>query len=74
MRPIEAFVKVANRFPGTVTVMRVGSAPVNGKSMLHLMSLGAEQGHELLIEATGPGAPEILQALDEVFQRNFDEE
>ena len=75
MRPIQAFVAVANRFAGTVTVMRPGNpAPVNGKSMLHLMSLGAEQGHELVIEITGPGAAEILAALVEVFERNYDVE
>ena len=74
MRPIEAFVAVANRFPGTVSVMRVGSPSVNGKSMLHLMGLAAEQGHELLIEVSGPGAAEILPALVAVFEQNFDEE
>lgn len=75
MRPIRAFVDVANRFPGAVTVMRAGGAPaVNGKSMLQLMTLGAEQGTELLIEVTGPDALATLQALLDVFQCNFDED
>jgi phosphotransferase system HPr (HPr) family protein len=75
MRPIQAFVAVANRFPGTVSVMRVGGdSAVNGKSMLHLMSLGAEQGQEICIELTGPGAAEFLPELLEVFDRNYDDE
>jgi phosphocarrier protein HPr len=75
MRPMAAFVEVANRFPGTVTVMRPGGPPaVNGKSILSLMSLVASQGTDLLIEVTGPGSSEALQSLVEVLQRNFDEE
>ena len=75
MRPIMAFVEVANRCPGTVSIMRQGSSsPVNGRSPLGLMSLGADQGTELLIEVSGPDARETVQALLEVLQRNFDEE
>ena len=75
MRPMAAFVEVANRFPGTVTVMRTGQPPpANGKSILALMSLVAVQGTEVLIEVTGPDGAEILHSLVEVLQRNFDEE
>jgi phosphotransferase system HPr (HPr) family protein len=75
MRPILAFVEVANRYPGTVTIKRLGSdAPVNGRSPLGLMSLGADQGTELLIEVSGPEARETVQALIDVLQRSFDEE
>ena len=75
MRPMAAFVEVANRFPGTVTVMRTDSSgAVNGKSMLSLMGLVAVPGTELLIEVNGPGAGEAMEALLEVFRRNFDEE
>jgi phosphocarrier protein len=74
MRPMAAFVEVANRFQCAVNVFGPGKDPANGKSMLALMGLGAEQGTELVIEATGPGADEAIQALVEVFQRTFDEE
>jgi phosphocarrier protein HPr len=75
MRPMAAFVEVANRFPGNITVTRPdGSSPVNGKSILALMSLVAVQGTDLSIEVTGPDAAEVLQSLLEVLQRNFDEE
>ncbi len=74
MRPMAAFVEAANRFPGVVTVHRDGKSPANGKSMLALMGLVAEQGTELVIEVTGPHAGEAIQALMQVFQRTFDEE
>jgi len=75
MRPMAAFVEVANRYPAcNVTVTRDGKSPVNGRSMLGLMGLVADQGTELVIEVTGSDADTALQALIEVFQRNFDEE
>jgi phosphotransferase system HPr (HPr) family protein len=74
MRPMAAFAEAANRFPGNVTVIRPGMEPVNGKSMLALLGLNAPQGTELVIEATGAGAAEAMQALVLIFLRNFDEE
>jgi phosphotransferase system HPr (HPr) family protein len=77
MRPMAAFVEVANRFPCNVMVSatRPASAgPVNGKSILALMSLVAVQGTELLIEVEGPESSESLDALVKVFLRNFDED
>jgi phosphotransferase system HPr (HPr) family protein len=35
----------------------------NGKSMLELMMLAAEKGHEVTVEAEGPDAAEALEAL-----------
>ena len=57
MRPMAAFVEAANRFPCSITVLRPGKSSANGKSMLALMGLVAEQGTELVIEATGPAPP-----------------
>jgi phosphocarrier protein HPr len=74
MRPMAAFVAAANRFPGTVTVSRDGTAPVNGKSILSLMGLVAVQGTELVIEVCGPDAEAALKHLVSVFERSFDEE
>ncbi|MBI2803662.1 MAG: HPr family phosphocarrier protein [Planctomycetes bacterium] len=74
MRPMAAFVEAANRYPScVVTVTRAGMAPVNGKSMLMLMGLVAEQGTDLVIEVSGPRAAEALATLLQVIQRNYDE-
>jgi len=74
MRPMAAFAEAANRFPGSVTVIRSGMAPVNGKSMLALLGLNAPQGTELVIEVAGAGAAEAMEGLAVIFRRNFDEE
>ena len=74
MRPMAAFVEAANRFPCAVTVIRSGKEPVNGKSMLGLLGLNAPKGTELVIEVTGPGAAEALEALATVLRHNYDDE
>ena len=74
MRPMAAFVETANRFPCNIAVLRADRESVNGKSMLGLMGLNAPEGTELVIEVSGPRADEALQALVEIFERNFDEE
>jgi phosphotransferase system HPr (HPr) family protein len=72
-RPADLFVKVAIRFPCEIEVIK-GSQRVNGKSILDIMTLGAEQGTELSLEAVGPDAQAALDALAELFARNFAEE
>lgn len=74
MRPMAAFVQIANRFGCGVTVGREGKPPVNGKSMLGLMGLNAPQGTTLIIEVSGANATEALRELVHIFERNFDDE
>ena len=73
MRPMQAFVETASRFPCVVTVTRSGKPPVNGKSILGLLGLVAEQGTELIIEVSGPNAAEAMHELVLVFERSYDE-
>ncbi len=42
--------------------------------MLHLLSLGAGPGQELVLEASGPQAQEALDALAELFAARFHED
>lgn len=66
MRPSLAFVETAKRFQSGVTVTHNG-ATVDGKnSVLDLFLLMAMPGSELTLEATGPDAPQMLDALAEV--------
>jgi phosphotransferase system HPr (HPr) family protein len=62
MRPIAAFAQLAARFQTDVKVS-YGDQSVNGKSILDLMLLGAAQGAELTLEASGPDAEPALDAL-----------
>ena len=64
MRPIAAFVELAGRFQTDVTVTHNGNGnSVNGKSIWDWMTLSAEVGSELTLEADGPDAPAALEAL-----------
>lgn len=74
MRPISAFIKCASQFQSTVQLAKEASEPVNGRSVLALMGLGAEQGAELTVEVSGPDAEEALKALVEVLSRPVEEE
>jgi phosphotransferase system HPr (HPr) family protein len=65
MRPATAFAQLAGKFQANVTVCK-GDQRINGKSPLELMFLGAEQGTELLLEASGADAPMALEALAEL--------
>jgi phosphotransferase system HPr (HPr) family protein len=65
-------VRAASRFDAAITIIKDGE-PFDGKSILSLMTLGAEQGTQLLLQAEGPDADAALDALAELFGRGFDE-
>jgi phosphocarrier protein len=62
MRPATAFAELAKKFLSRVTVAR-DSKTVDGKSLLELLLLIAEQGTELTLEVSGPDAREALGSL-----------
>ena len=68
MRPGQLFASLASKFESTIEVIN-GGRRVDAKSMLDVLTLGAEQGTELEIEASGPDAEAALQALAEFVQR-----
>jgi phosphotransferase system enzyme I (PtsI) len=70
MRPITTFVEVATRFQSDIHLGKKGCELVNGKSAIQLLSLGAEQGTELILEVSGPDATEALGALVDILQRH----
>ena len=71
-RPAALFVKCASQFECTIQVEKDGIS-VSGKSIMGLLTLEGHQGSELCIEAVGPQATEALEALADLFVRNFDE-
>ncbi|MBM4089905.1 MAG: HPr family phosphocarrier protein [Planctomycetes bacterium] len=71
-RPADMFVRLANRFDATITVIKDGER-FDGKSILSLMTLGAGRGTQLVLQADGTDADAALDALAELFGRGFDE-
>jgi phosphotransferase system HPr (HPr) family protein len=63
LRPIRAFVELAGQYQCNVRVIRDDREPVDGKSMLNMMLLGAEKGTELTVEVDGPDSATALDAL-----------
>jgi len=72
-RPAMALVDLANRFKSSVTIRKDNEA-VDGKSIMQVMMLAATQGTELHIEAVGPDAQDVLDAMADLVKRKFDEE
>ena len=71
-RPAAAFVKTANRFRSHVSVRR-GELTVNGKSIMGMMMLAAEQGAAIVIAAEGDDAEAALTALCALVADGFNE-
>jgi phosphocarrier protein len=70
MRPSVKFVKLANSFQSELWV-HYRDAKANGKSILEMTGLAAECGAELELEATGPDAEALLDALAELVAAGF---
>lgn len=73
MRPLDIFVKRATQFDSQIVVIR-DTERADGKSILSILTLGAEKGTQLLIEATGQDAEVALAALVELVESGFPED
>jgi len=71
-RPAAIFVKTAGRFAAEITVEKEG-LEVNGKSIMGVLMLAAEQGSRLRLTAQGVDACEALDALAELVGGGFEE-
>ena len=72
-RPAALFAQAANRFCADVWVEKE-STEVNGKSILGLMMLGANQGSKLRIRIEGPDAYEAMRKIERLIQSWLDED
>ena len=71
-RPAAEFVKIAGRFNADITVEKDG-LEVNGKSIMGVLMLAAEQGSLLRLTAIGVDALQALEALAELVNGGFEE-
>jgi phosphocarrier protein len=72
-RPAAMFVRIASRYRSEVWVSKEGEQ-INGKSIMGLMMLAAGQGSKLLIKCEGPDADKVIEELEELIQKKFNEE
>lgn len=71
-RPAALLVQTAGRYKCGIKVVK-GDVEVNGKSMMGLMMLAAEQGAELKFVLEGEDAPQAFKAIEKLFEANFNE-
>jgi phosphocarrier protein HPr len=71
-RPAAELVKLAGTFKAEIQLTKDG-LQVNGKSIMGVLMLAAEQGTELLVEARGTDASEAADAIEALVRRGFGE-
>jgi phosphotransferase system HPr (HPr) family protein len=71
-RPASLIVKLTSQYQSRIDFIK-DNARIDGKSILDILTLGAPQGTNLVIEAEGPDAESALDALAELFAGNFGE-
>ena len=71
-RPASLFAKAAAGASVPVTIAKQGQSPVDARSLLSLMTLGAEHGDVVTLAAEGNGADATLDELADMLSRELD--
>ncbi len=71
-RPAAAIVKLAAKFKSDFYIEK-DDIEINGKSIIGVMTLAAEQGSKLLLKFDGVDEEEACKAMVDLFERGFDE-
>lgn len=72
-RPAAIFVQTARKFKSTIKV-RLGDKVVDAKNLLKVLSLGADYGAIITIEAEGEDAEDAIKVLKELIESGLGEE
>ncbi len=70
MRPAYLFVSTASKFESKIEVVK-DDIRIDGKSVLDILTLGATQGTQVSVEATGVDAQLAILALEELVVSGF---
>ena len=69
-RPADMFARLARQFQSRIELVR-DDRRVEASSIIDLLTLGAAQGTELILEAEGPDAEEAVEALAKLVESGF---
>ena len=72
-RPAALFVKAVTEQPVKITVRKGDGPPVDARSILRVLALGAKNGDTVILEAEGDGAVEALEAVAAVVAEDHDD-
>lgn len=70
MRPAYLFAETASKFDSEIELIK-DDVRINGKSVLDILTLGAAQGTEILLEANGPDAEAAIVTLEHLVESGF---
>jgi phosphocarrier protein HPr len=73
-RPASIFVQAATATGLPVTFAKQGGNPVDARSILGVMALGAKNGEVVTLSAEGDGADAALDSLVSLLERDLDAE
>jgi phosphocarrier protein HPr len=71
-RPAAAIVKLAAKYKSEFWIEKDGM-PINGKSIIGVMTLAAEQGSTLILRFEGPDETDAVEAMIQLFESGFGE-
>jgi len=71
-RPAATLVKLAAKYKSDFFIYKDGFQ-INGKSIIGVMTLAAEQGSKLILRFSGEDEEEAASAIVELFEKGFDE-
>lgn len=72
-RPADMLAREARKWQSRIELV-ADAQRADGKSILEVLTLAAEAGTRLVVEATGPDAREALEAIGSLFDSNFNEQ
>ena len=72
-RPAALFVQITSKFQSSIRVSK-NDHEVDGKSIMGLLTLAAEQGSSIKIKADGSDENEVLDKINEIVENKFNEE
>lgn len=70
MRPAYLFAETASKFASEIELIK-DDVRINGKSVLDILTLGAAQGTEIMLEAVGEDAPAAVEVLEQLVASGF---
>ena len=73
-RPASLFVQAVTATGLPVTIAKQGGNPVDARSILGVMALGAKNGEVVTLSAEGDGADAALDSLVALLERDLDAE
>jgi len=71
-RPAALFVQIANKFDSDISIIKDGEE-VNGKSIMGILMLAAEQGTKICLKATGSDAEDAIAQLEKILIEDRDD-